>query len=94
MGQSEQEQIKKLRAKVRELEVMVSTQQKLVEIMKTMPGCQGVKLEDGDKKSKPRVLKSAQNKSGPVAQGGSTRESENSGKIIKCDPKNVEVMES
>lgn len=43
---SDQQEIKQLKAKILELEKIISTQTKLVEILKSMPGCQGVTLKD------------------------------------------------
>src|ERR1700733_5231268 len=38
VGKNEQQEIKKLNAKIRELELTVATQQKLIEIFKSIPG--------------------------------------------------------
>ena len=93
MGKSEQQQIKQLRAKVRELELMVKNQQKLIEIMKSLPGVREVKLEDGDTKSKPRVRRPAEKRSGSVAEDGSTREPRADGKDFGGDDKDPKIVE-
>ena len=63
MGKGDDE-VKKLRARVLELEKVVSTQLKLIEILRSMPGCQEVTLKDGKK----GIRKRAQGRSGPVVK--------------------------
>jgi hypothetical protein len=77
MGKHDEKEIKQLRAKVRELELLTSTQTKLIEILKSMPGCQGVKLKDEKTK---RVPARAQKRGGDMAEDGSKRESGDIGK--------------
>lgn len=72
MGKNEQQEIKKLEAKVKDLELMVATQQKLIEVFKSIPGYQGAITDDettrvstGRKKGNGLVVKdSAKRKSG------------------------------
>ena len=70
MGKGNDE-VKKLRARVLELEKVVSTQLKLIEILRTMPGCQEVKLKDGQK----GVRKRAKGRGGLVVKDGATGQS-------------------
>lgn len=65
----------KLRKKILELEKLVFTQTKLIEILKSMPGCQGVSL--GKKKGKQHhVRKRSEKASGEVSGAlASARES-------------------
>ena len=90
MGKSEQQQIKQLRAKVRELEQTVVAQQKLVEIMKSLPGVREVKPKDGDAKS--RVHRRTQVRSGAVAEDSSPRESKANGQDIGGDDKDSKIV--
>jgi hypothetical protein len=93
MAKSEQQQIKQLRAKIRELELMVTSQQKLIEIMKSMPGVREVKLEDEDTKSKSRVHRRTEKRSGSVAETSSTREPEVSSEDLGRNDENPKIME-
>ena len=45
---TEREEINMLRKKVRELERKLSVQAQLIEILKSMPGCQAVEVKDDD----------------------------------------------
>ena len=92
MGKSEQEQIKQLRAKVRELETIVTSQQKVIEIMKSMPGIREVKLADGDKKSKSRVRRRVQKQDGSVSDERSTGEPKNDSRDLGCNDQNAAVV--
>lgn len=47
-GMTEREEINMLRKMVRELERKVMVQEKLIEILKTMPGCQAVEVKDDE----------------------------------------------
>ena len=93
MGKSEQQQIKQLRAKVRDLEQMVSSQQKVIEIMKSMPGIGEVNLDDGDKKSKSRVHRRVQKQDRSVSERGSTREPGENSQDLGCNDKDAKVVE-
>ena len=50
---NEQLEIKQLKAKILELEKVNKVQMQLIEILKSMPGCQGVTLKDGKTKKVP-----------------------------------------
>jgi hypothetical protein len=76
MGKAEQQEIRKLRARVLELEKMVATQIKLIEILKSMPGCREVRLKDETK----TVRKTAQRKGGVLVKDGTSGQSEDSGR--------------
>lgn len=94
MGKTEREQIKQLRAKVRDLEQMVSSQQKVIEIMKSMPGVREVKLDDGDTKSKSRVRGPVQKRGRPVAKDGPTREPGKDGEDLGGDDEDPKILAS
>lgn len=90
MGKSEQQQIRQLRAKVRELEQTVAAQKKIVEIMKSLPGVREVKPKDGNAKS--GVHRRTQTRSGAVAEDGSTRESKANGRDLGGDDKDSKIV--
>lgn len=91
MSKKEQQEIKQLRAKVRELELIVSTKTKLIEILKSMPGCQGVTLKDEKAK---RVPARGKKGGGPVAHDGSTRESGDNRKRPEGHDKDSKELEN
>ena len=91
MGKREDQEIKQLRAKVRDLELMITTQNKLIEILKSMPGCQGVKIKDDD--SKTGVSGRNQKKSGSVVKNGAKGQPEERGKPSLAHHTNNEVVE-
>jgi hypothetical protein len=81
MAKSEQLEIKQLKAKVLELEKVTATQVQLIEILKSMPGCQGVTLKDAAKTK--RVPERGQKKSGVKLSESSKGEPEASGKLTE-----------
>jgi hypothetical protein len=87
MGKGNDE-VKKLRAKVLELEKVVSTQLKLIEILRTMPGCQEVKLKDGQK----GVRKRTQGRGGLVVKDGAKGQSTDRGEQPQGDNKDIEDL--
>ena len=89
MENQEQQELKKLRARVKELELIVSTKTKLIEILKSMPGCQGVSVKD----EKPRVSTRGKKVSGAHAIKCSTREPNNNSKDVGGDKSNPEGVE-
>jgi hypothetical protein len=72
MGKNEQQEIKKLEAKVRELELTVATQQKLIEVFKSIPGYQGAITDDETR----RVSSGRKKRSGLVVKDSAKRKSE------------------
>ena len=71
MGKHEEAQIKRLKAQVTELELVIATQTKLIEIFRSIPGYEGVTLKDESASGVSRRIKK---KSGIVAKKRSTRE--------------------
>jgi hypothetical protein len=71
VGNREELQIKRLKAQVTELELVIATQTKLIEIFRSIPGYEGVTLKDDGTSGVSRRIKK---KSGIVAKKRSTRE--------------------
>lgn len=60
MGTNDREEINKLRAKIRELDLTISSQDKLIGILRSMPGCRDVGVTDDASEEKPaRKVRSA-----------------------------------
>jgi hypothetical protein len=57
MGTNDREEINKLRAKVRELELTISSQDKLIGILRSMPGCRDVGVTDDTSEEKAPTTK-------------------------------------
>ena len=93
MGKREEQELKQLRAKVRELELMVKSQQKVIEIMKSMPGVGKVRPKDGDTKSKSRLHGGVQDRNRSSSAFGSTREPNADSSGAECDNENLKVVE-
>jgi uncharacterized protein (DUF2344 family) len=88
------QQIKDLEKKIKKLEKVIDTQKKLIEVLKTMPSNKNVKLKANKRGRKANGLsKGTQGKSGPVANEGSARESENSGTGTGSNAENAEAVE-
>jgi hypothetical protein len=64
VGKNEEQEIKKLNAKVKELELTVASQQKLIEIFKSIPGYEGAITDDASR----GVSKRSKNRGGAVAK--------------------------
>lgn len=75
---SEQQEIKQLRTKLEELERFIAVQNKLIEILKALPGNEGVGLDD--ESARKRLSRRPQRKRRRVAEDVSSREPEVSGK--------------
>jgi uncharacterized coiled-coil protein SlyX len=88
----ERQEMNKLRARVRELELVVATQTKLIEIFKSMPN-QAAEVKRKDDAKTQGVSKRNQARGGSVAKNGAKREPENSGKHSLRDNTNGEVVE-
>jgi len=90
VGKREEAQIKSLKAQVTELELVIATQTKLIEIFRSIPGYEGVTLKDDGTSGVSRRIKK---KSGVVAKKRSTREPEESGKCFEGQHTNGKVVE-
>jgi hypothetical protein len=76
---TEREEITFLRKKVRDLEKQLSVQAKLIEILKSMPGCQSVEVkDDGTENEKEGLPDNAQKPSRSVAKKSPKGKSKNS----------------
>jgi hypothetical protein len=90
VGKTDEKELKQLRAKVRELELLTSTQTKLIEILKSMPGCQGVTLKDEKPK---RISARAQTSGGAFSEDGSKGEHRASRKPSRGHDESVKGVE-
>lgn len=92
MGKAEKEEAKKLRARVRELELTVTTQKKLIDILRSMPGCQEVRVKDDNLKGRPpgRPKKA----SGKVVNESPTRSSEGNGEPAGSERTHTSQLEA
>jgi hypothetical protein len=87
---NEQHEIKRLKAQILELEKVTATQVQLIEILKSVPGHQGVTRKDAKPKTVPKRDKT---KSGEQLNNGAQRESEVCGKRVEGDHPNPEKLE-
>jgi len=76
MGKNEQQEIKKLEAKVKDLELTVATQQKLIEVFKSIPGYQGAITDDETR----RVSTGRKKQNRLVVKDSAKRKSEEAGR--------------
>lgn len=75
---TEREEINMLRKMVRELERKVMVQAKLIEILKSMPGCQAVEVKDDNpEESEGGVSSGDKGTSRSLARKGAKRKSKN-----------------
>jgi hypothetical protein len=79
VGKNEKEEIKKLEAKVRELELTVSTQTKLIEIFKSIPGYERAITDDATKKG---ISKYNKKRDRAMAHNSAKGKSENNGTVV------------
>lgn len=87
---NEQHEIKRLQGKILELEKVTATQVQLIEILKSVPGQQGVTRKDAKPKTLPKRDKT---KGGEKLNNGTLRESEVNGERTKSDHPNPEKLE-
>jgi hypothetical protein len=90
VGKQEEAQIKRLKAQVTELELVIATQTKLIEIFRSIPGYEGVTLKD---ESASGVSLRTKKKGGIVAKGRPKREPGNPGERAEGQHTNGKVVE-
>lgn len=76
MGLTDQDEIKKLKKKIQELERTVETQTQLIAILRSMPGCREVKLEKAVKKITNEVRSGSEGKNRALVKKRSPRSDE------------------
>jgi hypothetical protein len=91
---SKDAQIKILEKKITQLQKVIDTQKKLIEVLKTLPGNRDVKLKQKGDPKKNGLRKRTQGKSGSVVGArGKAREPENSGGGVEGNAQDAQVME-
>jgi len=86
-------EVTELRAKVRELEDKVSAQQKLIEVLKSLPGRQG-KVEINNARATKGVPRGGKKPRGSGATEGAARESKDDVSVLAGHGPNTEVVEA
>jgi hypothetical protein len=89
MGKNEQQEIKKLEAKVKDLELTVATQQKLIEVFKSIPGYQGAITDDETR----RVSTGRKKQNRLVVKDSAKRKSEEASRSSWSKHANGQVVE-
>lgn len=84
-------EVTRLRAQVRELEAKVSAQQKLIEVLKSLPGYQGEVTNA--RTAKPGVQRRGKGSRGTKLEDCAKGQSTNDVPEFKCDNQNIKVME-
>jgi hypothetical protein len=91
---SKEAQIKILEKKIKQLEKVISTQRKLIEVLKTLPGNRDVKLKQKGDPKKNGLRKRTQGTSGSVVGTRSkARKPESSGPGAESNSQDTSVME-
>lgn len=89
-------EVSELRAKVRDLELKVVTQQKLIEILKSLPG-RDINIEAENIHASPRkarVSRGAQKACGSEAPDGTARKPKDDGRVSEADATDDAQLES
>jgi hypothetical protein len=87
MGKNEQQEIKRLEARVKELELTVNTQQKLIEVFKSIPGYQGAITDDEG------ISKSRKKRNGSVVKDSPKGKSEGRSRSVGGNHANGQIVE-
>lgn len=88
-------EVTELRQRVKDLELKVSTQQKLIEILKSLPGQKEnvqVEVKDGKPTRKSGVQRGSKTKDRAKSNSGPAREPKDDGSGFRCDDQDAEVV--
>lgn len=87
------DEVTRLRAQVRDLEIKVSAQQKLIEVLKSLPGHHGEVISNARASAKPGVQRRGKKARGPITPDGAERQPGDDVPVPKGNNANPKVVE-